>query len=204
MSWFRFEYETYLSSFRHVLRRVKTNVEKALLALPDIHKVKIDLATKAVVVEMQSHISLDTLQQALLTAGLHYTITTPEHGFAHHLKQQTSIKNGNSVFYCPMFCEGEKTYPTQSGCPVCGMDLVEQPSTTQTPQFTCPMHAEIVQDMPGSCSICGMDLVTLEVEDGEQKTYQNLLKKMKISVLFALPVFIISMSDLVPDNPLNV
>jgi hypothetical protein len=23
-----------------------------------------------------------------------------------------------------MFCEGEKTYPTQSGCPVCGMDLV--------------------------------------------------------------------------------
>ena len=182
----------------------KTNVEKALLALPDIHKVKIDLATKAVVVEMQSHISLDTLQQALLTAGLHYTITTPEHGFAHHPKQQTSIKNGNSVFYCPMFCEGEKTYLTQSGCPVCGMDLVEQPSTTQTPQFTCPMHAEIVQDMPGSCSICGIDLVTLGVEDGEQKTYQNLLKKMKISVLFALPVFIISMSDLVPDNPLNV
>ncbi|CAC9995694.1 Lead, cadmium, zinc and mercury transporting ATPase (EC (EC; Copper-translocating P-type ATPase (EC [uncultured Gammaproteobacteria bacterium] len=182
----------------------KTNVEKALLALPDIHKVKIDLATKAVVVEMQSHISLDTLQQALLTAGLHYTITTPEHGFAHHPKQQTSIKNGNSVFYCPMFCEGEKTYLTQSGCPVCGMDLVEQPSTTQTPQFTCPMHAEIVQDMPGSCSICGIDLVTLGVEDGEQKTYQNLLKKMKISVLFALPVFIISMSDLIPDNPLNV
>ncbi|SSC11302.1 heavy metal translocating P-type ATPase [thiotrophic endosymbiont of Bathymodiolus puteoserpentis (Logatchev)] len=182
----------------------KTNVEKALLALPDIHKVKIDLATKAVVVEMQSHISLDTLQQALLTAGLHYTITTPEHGFAHHPKQQTSIKNGNSVFYCPMFCEGEKTYLTQSGCPVCGMDLVEQPSTTQTPQFTCPMHAEIVQNMPGSCSICGIDLVTLGVEDGEQKTYQNLLKKMKISVLFALPVFIISMSDLIPDNPLNV
>ena len=182
----------------------KTNVEKALLALPDIHKVKIDLATKAVVVEMQSHISLDTLQQALLTAGLHYTITTPEHGFAHHPKQQTSIKNGNSVFYCPMFCEGEKTYLTQSGCPVCGMDLVEQPSTTQTPQFTCPMHAEIVQNMSGSCSICGIDLVTLGVEDGEQKTYQNLLKKMKISVLFALPVFIISMSDLIPDNPLNV
>jgi hypothetical protein len=33
----------------------------ALLALSDIHKVEIDLATKAVVVEMQSHLSLDTL-----------------------------------------------------------------------------------------------------------------------------------------------
>jgi Cu2+-exporting ATPase len=48
-----------------------------------------------------------------------------------------------------------------------------------------------------------MDLVTLEAEDSEQKTYQNLLKKMKISVLFALPVFVISMSDLMPNNPLN-
>ncbi len=182
----------------------KTNVEKALLALSDIHKVEIDLATKAVVVEMQSHLSLDTLQQALLTAGLHYTITMPEHEFIHHPKQQTSIKNGNGVFYCPMFCEGEKTYPTQSGCPICGMDLVEQPSTTQTTQFTCPMHSDIVQDMPGSCPICGMDLVTLEAEDSEQKTYQDLLKKMKISALFALPVFIISMSDLIPNNPLNV
>ena len=28
-------------------------------------------------------------------------------------------------FYCPMFCEGDKTYPKNSGCPVCGMDLVQ-------------------------------------------------------------------------------
>lgn len=28
-------------------------------------------------------------------------------------------------FYCPMFCEGDKTYPENVGCPVCGMDLVQ-------------------------------------------------------------------------------
>ena len=28
-------------------------------------------------------------------------------------------------FYCPMFCEGNKTYPKNTGCPVCGMDLVQ-------------------------------------------------------------------------------
>ena len=28
-------------------------------------------------------------------------------------------------FYCPMFCEGDKTYPKNTGCPVCGMDLVQ-------------------------------------------------------------------------------
>jgi hypothetical protein len=48
--------------------------------------VEIDLATKVVVIEMQKHLSLDILQQALLVAGLHYTITMPEHDFAHHEK----------------------------------------------------------------------------------------------------------------------
>lgn len=28
-------------------------------------------------------------------------------------------------YSCPMKCEGEKTYPEEGSCPVCGMDLVE-------------------------------------------------------------------------------
>ncbi len=28
------------------------------------------------------------------------------------------------VYYCPMKCEGEKTYDEAGKCPVCGMDLV--------------------------------------------------------------------------------
>jgi Cu2+-exporting ATPase len=83
------------------------------------------------------------------------------------------------------------------------MDLVEQPSTIKTTQFTCPMHSDIVQNTSGNCPICEMDLVVLETENSEQKTYQDLLKKMKISVLFAAPVFVISMADLIPNNPLN-
>lgn len=31
-------------------------------------------------------------------------------------------------YYCPMYCEGDKTYDTNVGCPVCGMDLVKYPS----------------------------------------------------------------------------
>lgn len=146
----------------------KANIEKALLALSDIHKVEVNSAAKTVVVEMQNHLSLDTLQQALLKSGLHYTITIPEHGLIHRQKQKTSIKNKKGVFYCPMFCEGEKTYLIQSGCPVCGMDFI-----------------------------------TLEAKNNEQKIYQNLLKKMKISVLFTLPIFIISMVDLIPNNLFN-
>jgi Cu2+-exporting ATPase len=29
-------------------------------------------------------------------------------------------------YYCPMKCEGEKTYKEQGDCPVCGMSLVEK------------------------------------------------------------------------------
>lgn len=28
-------------------------------------------------------------------------------------------------YYCPMFCEGDKLYDSNVGCPVCGMDLVQ-------------------------------------------------------------------------------
>lgn len=38
---------------------------------------------------------------------------------SHHLK------SSEGRYYCPMFCEGDKTYPENVGCPVCGMDLVK-------------------------------------------------------------------------------
>ena len=30
-----------------------------------------------------------------------------------------------AAYYCPMKCEGEKTYAEEGSCPKCGMDLVE-------------------------------------------------------------------------------
>ena len=30
---------------------------------------------------------------------------------------------------------------------------------TQRPQYTCPMHPEVVKDAPGDCPKCGMKLI---------------------------------------------
>ena len=111
----------------------------------------------------------------------------------------------SGIYHCPMNCEGDKNYTKPGNCPKCGMDLVEQPALLSTSsQFTCPMHPEIIKDEQGSCPICGMDLVPLSPqEDEEDKTYKDLLKKMKIAVAFSVPVFIISMSDLIPGKPLT-
>ena len=184
----------------------KTNVESALGNLKEITQVTADLKKGVVEIEMSSHISIEKLQETLLKEGLHYTIDLPGHknmhSHNHHMHQQ--VKDGNGIFYCPMHCEGDKTYDEAGRCPVCGMDLIEQPKLVIASQYTCPMHPEIIKDEMGSCPICGMDLVPMEpVESEENKTYQKLLTKMKISVLFTVPIFIIAMADLIPGNPLG-
>lgn len=118
------------------------------------------------------------------------------------LQKKNNQVAGNGVYYCPMFCEGDKTYDHTGDCPVCGMDLVEQPQQTATIHYTCPMHPEVIQDEPGSCPVCGMDLVPIEPESSESKTYKKLLKKFKVAVAFTLPVFLIAMSGMLSDNPL--
>ena len=180
----------------------KTNVEGALGNLKGVTKVTADLKKEEVLLEMSSHISIEKLQETLLKAGLHYTIEVPGQASKDHHKHE-AVKDGNGVFYCPMHCEDEKTYNKAGSCPVCGMDLVEQPKLAQATQYTCPMHPEIIKDEMGSCPICGMDLVPMEpTENEEDKTYQKLLKKMKIATLFTVPIFIIAMADLIPGNPL--
>ena len=181
----------------------KANVEKTLQNISGIIYVSVDLKTGMTELEMTQHVTIEKLQQEFLNAGLHYTITQ----FDPNEKQAVvkPIKNvkGNGVFYCPMHCEGDKTYDKMGDCPVCGMDLVEQPKLTIETTYTCPMHPEVIEDSPGSCPKCGMDLVPLASEEtAENKTYNTILKKMKISLVFALPVFLISMSMHIPTNPL--
>jgi Cu+-exporting ATPase len=128
--------------------------------------------------------------------------TNVDHKHEDH-KTNSIVKNGNGVFYCPMHCEGTKTYDKAGDCPVCGMDLVEEVSLKKATQYTCPMHPEIVRDEPGACPICGMDLVPMEATDEEEdKTYLNLLRKFKIAAGFTIPIFLIAMTDMIPNNPL--
>ena len=181
----------------------KTNVENTLLSLAEIKNVVADLKIEEVTIEMNRHISLEKLQAAMLNAGLHYTIEIP--GKENHSKtEKPKVEiDGNGIFYCPMHCEGEKTYDEAGDCPVCGMDLVEQPKLTKKVQYTCPMHPEIIKDAPGSCPICGMDLVPIKAdESAENKTYKELLRKFWIACIFTVPIFLLAMSEMITDNPL--
>ena len=196
----------------------RKKVEFALNAIEGV-SATVTLEPPQAIITMQKHVSTEKLQEALSAAG-NYTISMSlqvhkgvnndhsTHKHSSHQKSSTTAAkptsgNKGATYYCPMHCEGEKTYDKPGNCPVCGMDLVEQPSMKKAVQYTCPMHPEIIRDEPGACPLCGMDLVPMGADiEEEDKTYTKLLKKFKIATAFTVPIFIISMSEMFPNNPL--
>lgn len=184
----------------------KSHVENILLNVDGVSKVSVDLEKAAATIEMDSHIPIEKFKEALEKDSGRYSIHMPGDQHVVETKETDKQKGeGTGTFYCPMHCEGDKTYDKPGDCPVCGMDLVEEHSISNSKQdqWTCPMHPEIVKDQPGSCPICGMDLVPLKPDtSAEEKTYRKLLKKLWLAFAFTLPIFLIAMSEMLPNSPL--
>lgn len=185
----------------------RSHVEETLSKMKNVSNVSVSLEKAEATIEMESHIPIDTFQEALKNDGGNYSIhNMGEHPYHSEAEKEEKPKGkGTGTFYCPMHCEGDKTYDKPGDCPVCGMDLVEQQnlSTTSSEQWTCPMHPEIIKDEFGACPICGMDLVPMQPDiSAEEKTYKKLLKKFWIAAVFTLPIFIIAMSEMLTSNPL--
>lgn len=158
----------------------------------------------------------------------------------HKNKPQTYSKNNlpesfaNKIgeYFCPMFCESDKTYPSDVGCAVCHMHLEEitpelvannshpkshshqtdKPSqinqTQNAGKYYCPMFCEgdKVYDSNVGCPVCGMDLVKIPEKGGEQTedgTYALLKRKFLIALIFTIPVFILSMGGMWLEFPFS-
>ena len=189
----------------------RTKVEKALNEMDGV-EATVTLDPPRATITSEKPVSLFKLQKALYAAG-NYIISESDASNVNSIygTPQPSEMNllvlpesASGKYYCPMFCEGDKVYDSQVGCPVCGMDLVKAPDVNANkPLYTCPMHPEILQDTTGECPICGMDLVPVKpVDEEENKPYKDLLLKLKIATAFTIPVFIISMMEMLHNNPL--
>ncbi len=189
----------------------RTKVEKALNEMDGVEAV-VSLDPPTATITTERKVPIFKFQKALYATG-NYIISesdaksenslysTP---IANDMNTFVLPKSASGKYYCPMFCEGDKVYNKTGDCPICGMDLVKALDLKATNiMFTCPMHPEFVQDQPGDCPICGMDLVPMKpVDEEENKSYKDLLRKMKIALVFTLPVFIISMLEMLHNNPL--
>ncbi len=151
------------------------HVEEALRKVEGVSSVKVDLKKAEAVIEMKSHIPLEKFQDILKNSGGNY---------------------GISLEGKPM-SDGKSHQLAQKEIP---KEISKQKSGQQ---YTCPMHPEIIRDEPGACPICGMDLIPLKANvEEEDKTYKNLLHKFIIACIFTIPIFIITMMEMLPNNPL--
>jgi Cu+-exporting ATPase len=108
-----------------------------------------------------------------------------------------------TAYICPMDPEVQQDHP--GACPKCGMAL--EPSVPIAPatriEYTCPMHPEIVRAEPGSCPICGMALEprTAIIAEEENPELVSMTGHFWTSVLLAIPVLVLGMSDMIPGQP---
>ncbi len=112
---------------------------------------------------------------------------------------------GGTIYTCPMHPEVRQDHP--GTCPKCGMTLEpvgEAPTATKV-EYSCPMHLQIVRDQPGSCPICGMALEprTVTLEEGPNPELAAMSRRFLIGLVLGLPVFIVAMMDMLPNNPLH-
>ena len=148
----------------------RSHVEKTLNEVEGVTSAMVSLEEAEAQIEMEEHIPLASFQEALEVHGDRYSIHLPGEKRPPVLPKKTAPRpaQGPGTYYCPMHCEGEKTYKK-----------------------------------PGDCPVCGMDLVSLEPEvSAEDTTYDRLVRKLWIAIGFTLPIFLIAMSEMVPDNPL--
>ncbi len=146
-------------------------VKKSLEAVEGVSQAVANAKEKTVVVEMTQHVPFETLKAAL--EGTHYTLVTSLEEATPAAKPQASTHKGTGVYYCPMRCEGNKTYDHPGHCPVCGMDLVEQVSAD-----------------------------SLKEGGQEQQKHQELRRQFWGALAFTLPIFLIAMGGMWHDNPM--
>lgn len=76
---------------------------------------------------------------------------------------------------------------------------VHQPAQVGA-RWTCPMHPEIIRDAPGDCPICGMALVPVAgtgSESASEDELKDLRRRLRIGVVFSIPLVIIAMLPMV-------
>ncbi len=76
----------------------------------------------------------------------------------------------------------------------------------KTPLYVCSMHPEVREHKPGVCPHCGMtlqQLITTEESDQEDPHAKSMKHRLWIALSFSIPLFIISMGDMLPQRPIS-
>ena len=116
---------------------------------------------------------------------------------------------GQSVSFCSAGClakfRAEPARYTQSKR--AGVAVPVASSGAADVEYTCPMHAQIVQKGPGSCPICGMALepkeITAEASPHENAELADMQRRFVASAALTVPLFALAMLEMLPGDPVG-
>lgn len=112
----------------------RSHVENSLASIPGVNSVNVSLEREEADIDFDPEISSADFKKRLESDGGRYAIYE-----SHAEKEADAVAveqpvhehiPGEAIYYCPMQCEGDKTYPGPGSCPVCGMDLVVLATST--------------------------------------------------------------------------
>jgi Cu+-exporting ATPase len=127
----------------------------------------------------------------------------------------SATHNGTTYYFCSVSCQRkfqadpERYLSAEQETSCCSHDHMNDvtPAAVSAPGavYTCPMHPEVVSDRPGPCPKCGMALEpkTVAADDGPNPEQIDMTRRFGVAVLLGLPVFLIGMADMLPNNPLH-
>jgi Cu+-exporting ATPase len=74
------------------------------------------------------------------------------------------------------------------------------PAGSESVDYTCPMHPEVVQRGPASCPLCGMALeprlAALSAEEPPNPELDDMWRRFRVAAVFTAPVFAIGMGEM--------
>ncbi len=103
---------------------------------------------------------------------------------------------GQEFHFCSENCHGK--FNADPFFYASGNSQQVKEAVSESVDYTCPMHPEIVQQGPGACPICGMALEPI-VATGDEKNeeLEDFTRRMWISAAAAVPLVIMTMGPLV-------
>ncbi|MEQ8715876.1 MAG: HAD-IC family P-type ATPase, partial [Cyclobacteriaceae bacterium] len=171
----------------------RQHVKQSLEKVSGVQLAEVDLAAGEVSMELNQPVGLDELKLALRQDSSRYDIDlpgthAPELAPLPEIGKKADRPDGANSDQLP----DKSRQTTRSG------------QTTGTgPKYYCPMLCEGDKeyDEPGDCPVCGMDLEVKATSSlaGEEdnSAYLKMLRKFWIALAFTLPVFFISMGEMV-------
>ena len=116
-----------------------------------------------------------------------------------------AVHDGRTYLFCSSHClaefREEPSAYTQAGAPKVAEAETEAGASQAV--YTCPMHPEVRQAVPGSCPKCGMALEPAGPTAGEEEEsgeLRDMRRRFWVSLALTAPVFVLAMGHMIPGH----